>query len=294
LWWELSTKPTSQFRHNMIKIIADSGSTKCDWALLMPGGRIERFQSPGINPSTSAPVLDEMQDSQIIKAIESADEIHFYGAGIVDDYTKGLVKSFLRNFHKKNAILHVNEDMLAAARACLGNQKGFVGILGTGSNSCFYNGRSTTNILPSLGYLISDEGGGTRLGVAVLKAYFYNQMPEQKVKEFEGKFEFDKSKIIYNLYKTGETNRYIASFDSILDSENDEWSRKIVTQNFREFLKIRIQSHPEWSRYPVHFVGSIAYVHAGVLREVCGLMSIESGEIIKAPMGNLIEYHRAM
>jgi glucosamine kinase len=276
----------------MTTLIADSGSTKCDWALITADGRVSLFQSPGINPSTGTLVHNLIEESGIKEALANANNIHFYGAGVVDHHTKMLIAEFLKAYTNTDCEISINEDMLAAARACLHDKSGFVGILGTGSNSCFYDGVSTFNIHPSLGYLISDEGGGTRLGVAVLKAYFYKQMPEYKAKEFEEKFEYDKSKVIYNLYKTPQTNRYLASFATLLDSDNDEWSRKVIAPHFEEFINLRIKSHPDWFKDSVHFVGSIAFLHRELLKATCDLMNIECGSILKAPMPKLIEYHR--
>lgn len=272
-------------------VIAESGSTKIDWAILKPDQSVFQMTTAGINPSLRDPMTTLRLPEELIQHVNASGDIHFYGAGIISEKTSGLVKDWLTSHGIVNKI-YTYEDLLASARACCGSEEGIACILGTGSNSCVYDGNKIVRAVPTLGYLLSDEGSGFHLGKKIITAYFYGEMPDHVQKSFEEQYQISKEQVIESIYKKPEGNKYIASFTKFLSDTDVIWRKKIVHEVFESFIKTRVLSYKLKSDIPVNFVGSIAFHFQTELNEILAEYNLHSKNIIQKPLDALIEYHK--
>lgn len=271
-----------------MKLIIESGSTKADW-LFYKDAEIARSTTAGINPTTN-PDLNLVNINEQLVHLEQTTDIYLYTAGAHNPNACQRVHDWLQS-KAQEATVHVYEDTLAAARASFFDQKGVVGILGTGSNSTYYDGSHLHAVLPTLGYLTSDEGGGTQLGRKVLRGYFYNQMPDEVRSYFESNYPSDRQEIVTGLYSKGHNNKFLASFASLLTDTKSSWGDNIVRESFEEYIELRVA--PFVKQYACDFsvIGSIAYHHSAILNEVCADKGISLREIIHKPLNRLLQYH---
>lgn len=274
-----------------MQLIIESGSTKADWVIFSTRENAQTYSTHGINPTTLADLSVIQLPSDLIKQLEYVTKIHYYGAGINSMQAVERIKSWLKSNSPKANEIHVAEDCLAAARACFGDQEGIVGILGTGSNSSYYDGNQVYNLVPTLGFIISDEGGGTYLGKEILRSYFYGYMPEDVRMIFEDKYLTDKTEILYKLYRGGEPNRFLASYASLLTDIHTEWTDTLVLTCIRRYLEVRIIPFYDDRQLTLSFVGSIAHYHKHILAELCEEYNITLGKIIHKPLESLMNYH---
>jgi len=274
-----------------MQLIIESGSTKADWVIFSTRENAQTYSTHGINPTTLADLSVIQLPSDLIKQLEYVTKIHYYGAGINSMQAVERIKSWLKSNSPKANEIHVAEDCLAAARACFGDQEGIVGILGTGSNSSYYDGNQVYNLVPTLGFIISDEGGGTYLGKEILRSYFYGYMPEDVRMIFEDKYLTDKTEILYKLYRGGEPNKFLASYASLLTDIHTEWTDTLVLTCIRRYLEVRIIPFYDDRQLTLSFVGSIAHYHKHILAELCEEYNISLGKIIHKPLESLMNYH---
>lgn len=274
-----------------MRLIIESGSTKADWLLYTHKADAIMYTTHGINPTTLNDLNVIRLDPRLEASFDLITSIHYYGAGINSMQAVERIKEWLSIKCKNATDIHVAEDCLAAARACFGDHPGYVGILGTGSNSSYYDGHQVFNLLPTLGFIISDEGGGTYLGKEILRAYFYNHMPEDVRLQMESKYISSKTEILYNLYRGGEPNRFLASYASLLTDIESPWSNQLVFDCLRNFLEIRVIPFYDKKELPLSFVGSIAHYHQDKLDILCKEYGIALGEIIHKPLDRLLKYH---
>lgn len=275
-----------------IKLIAESGSTKTDWVLLEDGKRNKKFKTEGINPY--------LQTSQDITAMLAAqlpmknavDELYFYGAGINGVANKSTVNKALQNHFAPKSIA-VESDMLAAARGLSKDSSAMICILGTGSNACFYDGKKIKSNLPSLGYIAGDEGSGNYMGKRILQYYAYNTFDLELKMSFEAHFGNDINLIIDTLYKSPFPNRYLASFVPMLAANRGHYMvENIIEDSFTAFFQQHLFKYRQSWLHPICFTGSIAYVFADVIKDMCHQNQFELGAILQNPMDGLIKYHR--
>lgn len=271
-------------------IVVESGSTKADWVVVNGPESNVFYKTNGINPATQIELLDLHSHPELLSEIGKATSIYFYGAGIIDPVSTARVTNWL-NAYGFSGKLIVAEDMIAAARACCGEEEGIVCILGTGSNSCVYGGQSVTKSIPTLGYIFSDEGGGTNFGKEILKAYFYETMPEKERAIFIQNFTVTKEVLIEKVYRSSGGNRYVASFAQFLVLIDGPWKTDLIKKLFREFVELRILSYPEHKTHKIKFVGSIAHYHRQYLEEVLAEYDLKADEIIQQPIYKLIDFH---
>lgn len=274
-----------------MNLIIESGSTKADWMIYTSPDDAITFRSHGINPTTLPDLNVISLEEDLIKHLSLVDTIFYYGAGINSQKAADRIENWLQNKCPNAKHIEVAEDCLAAARACFGNEEGIVAILGTGSNSSYYDGNDVTNLLPTLGYIISDEGGGTYFGKEILRAYFYNLMPEQVRRYMEANYLIDKTDILSQLYQGRESNRFLASYADLLTKVDHEWCNRLVEKCMTLFLNLRILPFIGDGNTPVSFVGSIAYYHENTLRKLCHEHGVNIQEIIHKPLDRLLEYH---
>ncbi len=276
-------------------IIADSGSTKCDWKLIDKAGKEEQISTKGYNPFfyTSEVIYQELKlvFTSILEN-KKIDKVVFYGSGCSDEERRNTIKTALiRVFSTQKVFVH--HDLLAAARATCGRNPGMAGIIGTGSNSCLYDGEDIIDAVPNLGFLIGDEGSGSYIGKTLIRAYAYREMPEELVTKFEKKYEINDAKtLIDTLYKVDHPNVYLASFSHFCSENGDHmYIRNLVKGVFDIFIKRHLQKYENHEKLKAHFVGSIAYYFKDILASALEGKGMKLGIVIKKPIDNLVAYH---
>ena len=276
-----------------MKLIADSGSTKTEWCLI-DGNTRKNFITQGLSPYF-------LSSEQIARIIEKEvkpklgdrlpGEIYFYGTGCSKKENIMLVKKAIINVFS-DAELTVDHDLVGAARALCGNEKGVACILGTGSNSCYYNGKRILRNIPGLGYVLGDEGSGTYLGKKVVQYYLYNTFDADLMDRFNAKFNTTSDEILKAVYKKPLPNRYLASYAIFLAENRGHYMiENIIEDGFNDFFFNHVYKYRESWKYPLHFTGSIAYGFRDVLKELCGTFELTLGKVIKKPMDGLIKFH---
>lgn len=277
-------------------LIADGGSTKVDWVVL-DDKKLEviRITSEGLNPA----ILDlkELEVrlkglSELMKFKEIIRRVRFYGAGCGTEKSVLLLRSVFLSFFK-NAEVFVAEDMLGAVHAASGNNESIVCILGTGSNSCYYDGNVMFSNAPSLGYIIMDEASGNYFGKILLRDYFYKEMPESLRDLFREHFNLEVDFIKENLYANSSPNMYLANFSKFMfDHKEENYIREIIKEGFDVFLKKRVLSYNKNRNTPLYFIGSIAHYFRDMLEECAFNNNLKIKDVIQRPLDNLIKYHQ--
>jgi N-acetylglucosamine kinase-like BadF-type ATPase len=191
------------------------------------------------------------------------------------------------------AAVDVQTDLVGAARALCGKSKGIVCILGTGSNSCYYDGRRIVKNSPGLGYILGDEGSGAYLGKKVVQYYLYKTFDEDLQNRFEKKFGITQMEILDRVYKQPLANRYLASFAIFLAENRGHYMvENIIEDGLNDFFFTHLYKYRETWTLPIHFIGSIAFGFRDVLKELCHSYELELGKVVKTPVQGLIDYHR--
>ncbi len=275
-------------------LIADSGSTKTHWCVVKEKTIITEFFSMGINPfyQTTNDIAKEIKSSVFPKIKDPITNIYFYGAGCSFDTKKKMVENAIQNFFP-NSTVEINNDLLAAARSLFGNQEGIVCILGTGSNSCLYNGREIIRNVSPLGFILGDEGSGAVLGKRFIGDLLKNQFPEKIQKQFFEHYKISTEEIMENVYKKPFPNRYLAQFTTFIATHIKSSSalKDLVYQCFFDFFTRNIHQY-DYQAYPVSCIGSIAVCFEEILKKAANDCNINLHEIIKNPMNGLIKYHQ--
>jgi N-acetylglucosamine kinase-like BadF-type ATPase len=277
-----------------MKLIADSGSTKTNWCLLTDKGEKFFFDTEGYNPYfvSTADIIHSLRERLPEHLdLSAVGQVHFYGAGCFED--KASIVSDALSVLFPGVSIHVGLDLLASARAVLGNQPGFVAILGTGTNSCLYDGSTIIDNIDSLGYLLGDEGSGFYIGRKLLADYIRGIMPPAVQQEFLDKYHYTREAIMDRVYTGEMPNRFCASFTPFLleSSTGSEYSRELVRSAFRDFFEKIVLHYKGIDRYTFNCVGSIGYAFRETLEEVAGFYGMSTGVILKAPIVALAGYH---
>ncbi len=274
-------------------IIADCGSTKSDW-LLIHGGRDQQLENTvGFSPffHTTADIK-AILDTQLVPKLKPKDvtEIYFYGTGIHDEHRAEIVAAALRATFP-NAAVEVEHDLLASARATCGHNAGIACILGTGSNSCYFDGETIMDNVPSLGWLLGDEGSGTHLGKALLRAKFYRELPTDLNNEFDAAFPEGMDAIKDRVYEKN-ANSYLATFTRFLGEHIEHpFIEHLVADCLGEFLDRHVCKYNGYQQVPIHFVGSIAHHFQDVLLNCMEERKLKPGVIVRKPIYPLADYH---
>jgi len=276
------------------KLIVESGSTKTDWVVLAESGE-RLFTTAGINPSSNQDFYDLKEAcSTLVDLGSSIDEIHYFGAGVIDDKTQYRVQVWLKKYFRRTQQIQIKSDMMGAALASAGKRKGIICILGTGSNSCLYDGNQIIDNIPALGYILSNEGGGSKIGGELLKAYFYRLLPPLIRQAFVDQYQLSKSTLIERLYQSSDPTAFLASFAKFPNQiEDQEWKRAFLQPIFQEFVDLRIKQYSQYLDYDLYFVGSIAYFYGDVINEVLKNNGLSSNGIIEKPIGGLIDHFKS-
>ncbi len=274
-------------------LIADSGSTKTDWRLIGDSGNISQLKTAGMNPfyQDSEAMHQELTMHLLPHINRPLDSIFFYGAGCITQEDKEVVRqALLRAFETTNA--EVYDDLFAAARALCGPDPGIACILGTGSNSCFYDGHQIIDRVPPLGFILGDEGSGSYLGKRLVADYLKRLMPEILRVRFKERFAAEPQEIMESVYKKEFPNRYLARFSQFaFHNLTHPYIYDLVVRGFSTFLDRNVLSHPNHQDYPIHFVGSIAYYYSDVLRQVASDRGLVVKNILESPIAGLTLYH---
>ncbi|OAB78713.1 N-acetylglucosamine kinase [Cochleicola gelatinilyticus] len=286
-------------------LITDGGSTKCDWILLDNSGNVVlRTRTLGLNPAVVPEEQMELRirnNKDLHSLFEKVTQLDFYGAGCGTRTPRKLLQNILERLFY-NATITVNEDTVAAVHAAT-TTPGIVCILGTGSNSCYFDGTEIHNSVSSLGYTLMDEASGNYFGKRLIRDYFYNKMPSVLATEFERRFELDPDVIKTNLYKEPNPNMYLASFAEFIfnPGENRPTSAqdingyfyKLISEGMLKFIEYRILCYKEAQHVPIHFIGSIAHFSEDIIRDCMKPYHLELGKIIRRPIDGLIAYYAA-
>jgi len=277
-----------------VKLIADSGSSKTEWCLLN-GNKKNQIQTQGISPYflNIEQVIQILQKELLPKMKKLVpDEIHYYGTGCSNVENVKMIKTALKKVFP-SAKCNVDHDLLGAARALCGNEKGIACILGTGSNSCFYNGKKIIKNSPGLGYVLGDEGSGTYLGKKVIQYYLYNTFDEDLMDRFNSKYNTSVTEILDEVYKQPLPNRFLAGFTGFLIENRGHFMiENIIEDGFNDFFFNHIYKYRESWSMPIHFVGSVAFGFKDVLKDLCSSYELQLGKVLKNPMEGLIKYHQ--
>ena len=277
-------------------LITDGGSTKCDWILMDKIGNVVlKTRTKGLNPA----VVPEENIKERILANEELQPflnkittVDFYGAGCGTKTPIQLLTNILTEIFSV-AEISVNEDMIAAVYAAT-LEPGIVCILGTGSNSCYFDGKEIHNGIESLGYSLMDEASGNYFGKRLLRDYFYKKMPTQLALDFEKRFNLDPDEIKSHLYKRHNPNMYLASFAEFIFTSNEVngYFYKLISEGMLKFIEYRILCFKESQNVPIHFIGSIAHFSEDIIKECMKPYHLELGNIIRRPIDGLIEYYK--
>ena len=278
-----------------VKLIADSGATKAEWCLLQ-GKKKKTIFTQGISPyffdTAQITNILEKELLPLLKGIK-VDEVYYYGTGCINPNNNRIVKRSIKNVFKELANVEVTHDVMAAARALYAGDKGVACILGTGSSSCYYNGKKITVNKPGLGYVLGDEGSGAYLGKKVLQYYLYNTFDEELMARFNTKYQLNSTDILESVYKKPLANRYLASFTPFLSENRGHYMiENIIEDSLNDFFFHHICKFRESWTSPVSFVGGVSYYFQDVLKELCRSYEFTMGKILKNPMEGLAVYHQ--
>jgi glucosamine kinase len=276
-----------------VTLIADSGATKAEW-VLVGEGRKKTIFTHGISPyfldTAQVGQLVDQELKQKIKNVE-VEEVYYYGTGCSNAENAKSIKKALQKLFT-GAKIEVNTDLMAAARAVCGDQKGIAAILGTGSNSCYFNGKNILKNSPGLGYVLGDEGSGAYLGKKVIQYYLYNTFDDDLRALFDAKFVTSQVEILDNVYKKPLPNRYLAGFTMFLAENRGHYMiENIIEDGLNDFFFQHLCKYNEVWKYPVNFVGSVADGFKDVIQQLCSSYEFELGNILKNPMQGLVKYH---
>ena len=275
-------------------LIADSGSTKTEWCLLQ-GDKRKKLSTQGLSPYfLTAEQMKTILEKELIPKIKDAApvEVYFYGTGCSNPANAAIVKKAIAHFYKK-AVIKVDHDLIGAAKALCGDDKGIACILGTGSNSCYYNGKKIVKNSPGLGYVLGDEGSGAYLGKKVIQYFLYNTFDEDLMERFKARFNTNSIEILEAVYKKPLPNRYLARFAIFLAENRGHFMiENIIEDGLNDFFFNHIYKYRESWSLPINFAGSIAFGFKDVLKDLCNSYELQLGTVIKNPMEGLIKYHQ--
>lgn len=278
-----------------IKLIADSGSTKTEWGLL---GAAEPLilKTQGVSPYfQSAEQIKAIFEKELVPQLPAGQPvtaIYFYGTGLSQPKNLQLVSDAIKAVWPA-ATFDVQHDLMGAARALCGTQEGVVSILGTGSNSCYYDGKEVVKNNPGLGYILGDEGSGAYLGRKVIQYYLYHSFDADLHARFEYKYHTNKDEILENVYRKPLANRYLAGFTEFLSENREHYMiQNILEDGLNDFFFNHIYKYRESWTTALHFTGGVAWHFRDIISELCELYELPMGKVLRTPMEGLLEYHR--
>lgn len=276
-------------------LIADSGGSKIDWRLLQKNGTIDQANTPGYNPYYQ-PVQDLKKSVEevllpIIK--EKVDKIFFYGAGVSSEKNQLTVQHALKDYFPE-ARIEIGWDLLAAARALCGHEPGIACIMGTGSNSCLYDGEKIIGNVANLGWILADEGSGAYIGKRFIVDYLRKKMPATLAEQFHARYPFHREEILERVYQHEKPSAFLASFTKfIFQHLKEPYCYQLIYDSFSEFYEHNVMQYENFQQLKVHFTGSVAFYFSDILRQVANDKGITVKNILEGPIAGLTLYHQA-
>lgn len=277
----------------VVTLIADSGATKTEWCVLEKGKKKTVF-TQGISPYfLSTDQIVSLLKKELWPSVRTRGitDIFYYGTGCANPANVRSVRKALRQVFPE-ARATVTHDLMAAARALCGTQKGIACILGTGSNSCYYDGKKIVRNSPGLGYVLGDEGSGAYLGKKVIQYYLYDTFDEDLRARFDATFVTTAPEILENVYKRPLPNRYLAGYTRFLAENRGHYMvENIIEDGLNDFFFQHLCKYKEVWKYPVHFTGGVAFGFRDIIQQLCHAYEFELGQILQQPMQGLVRYH---
>ncbi len=279
-----------------MKLIADAGSTKTDWRLVNNEGIVVgAFESGGLNPIVfdDETLKKNIADSgELFNFSDNISEVHLYAAGSDEPHAQQRLKHILADIFEK-ARINIYNDLLAAARATAGKDEGLVAIMGTGSNSGYYNGTEIVKTIGHFGYALMDDASGNWFGRQLIRDYYFEIMPQRLRRAFKKAHKVDEDYIKTHIYLSDKPNAFLAAYSVFMFEHYDEhYIKQLLHRGFKQFMEYEMNAYREWKdKLPVHFVGSIAFFYQRELKELVEKTGWKLGKIVRKPLDNLVEYH---
>lgn len=276
-----------------MKLIADSGSTKTAWKMVGNSGEIKNIKTPGINPffRSEEDIFQELQKLLLPETGTEIAEIYFFGTGIINEEKGAIIKRALNRIYPSAAI-ETYSDVVGAARALFGNQAGIACILGTGSNVCLYDGEKITGSISPLGFILGDEGSGAVMGRKLLGDYFKEVMPPGLREKFTLRFNITREEALNRVYRGEKPNQFLAQFTPFLSENADSaYCQEFVQRNFMEFFERNVTKIPNFTGFPIGFVGSVAWHFSQILMITAEYYGFTNPVLLKDPIDGLEKYY---
>lgn len=275
-------------------IIVDSGSTKSDWVVL--SNETKQYSSTmGFNPyfhKSDTITKAILQVEGLSKIKDEVNFIYYYGAGCSSPELNAVIENALREVFIK-AVIIVDHDLTACALATYDNEPSISCIIGTGSNSCYFDGTTVFEEVPALGYILGDEGSGSYFGKQLLAAFLYKKLPKKIEQELISEYGLSKDSIVENVYMKPNANVYIASFVKFIAQHAEEpFFKEMMYEGFKKFMEIHVCCYSNYREVKTNFIGSIAFIFKLELERAANELDITIGKIIQKPIEGLIEYHK--
>ena len=279
-------------------LVADSGSTKTDWCILDDSGKSNKITTSGLNPffQDTSDCIKVMEEELIPglngTSVGDISEIHFYGAGCSSEEKCAVLNNAFRSVFNE-ATICVDHDLLGAARALCGYDAGIAAILGTGSNSCYYDGKDIERNITALGYILGDEGSGSYMGKRLIKDYLDYEVPDSIRERFDLEFGYSKDDLLDEVYMGDLPNRFLASFAKwLIELKHEEsYAMQVIQDSLLDFLNKHICKYDQHNEVPLNVLGSIGYLNQDILAELCDSKGIQLGKVIKSPIESLTLFH---
>lgn len=275
-------------------LIADSGGSKIDWRLLSPDGKIDQATGSGFNPYYQNPshLEDSINENLISKIKEPISKIFFYGSGVSSPENCEIIKRVLSKFFK-NAEVEINHDLLGAARSLCGEETGIACILGTGSNSCFFEDGVVKRNITNLGWILGDEGGGVHIGKQLLVDCLRDQMPAKLSEQFTSRFSISRDDVLDKVYRQEKPSAFLSSFSKfIFQHIKEPYCYKLVYSSFTDFFTQNVMRYDDFKKHKVHFTGSVAFYFSDILRQAANDLGVTVKNIVETPIAGLALFHQ--
>jgi glucosamine kinase len=277
-------------------LIADAGATKIQWVVIYDGKATQPMETAGFNPYFMAPkVLEDAVEKDLVPFISPnhIKQVFYYGAGCSTMQKCGIVDDVLREIFE-HADIEIHHDLLGAARALFGKDNGIACILGTGSNSCLYDGKDILENVTSLGYLFGDEGSGAYLGKLFLTEYLRKRMPQPIRDQFDKRYGFSLENILDSVYSKPHPNQFLSSFSLFIgEHKEDEFIRGLIRRNFLDFFTEQVTQYTDYKNQPLGVIGSVGFYFRDIFDQVASENHLRVVKMIQSPIEGLAEYHLA-
>lgn len=275
--------------------IVDSGSTKSDWVILDEFKNVFlKTETIGFNPNfiSRELIVPEIEKNTSLTSVKnSITKIYFYGSGCGIQQNRDTIAHELERVFI-NAKITVKEDLAAAAYAAYNGNPAIICIMGTGSNSCYFDGENLKIKLPSLGILMGDEGSGSAIGKQLVRRFFMKRLPQDLHKEFEETYHLTLDEALKNMYHSTRPNAFLADFNKfVVERKNHPYFVQMVSEEMRNFFDYQVIPYEESKKSEINFIGSIAYYYENILRSVASELQLNVGHVVQKPIESLVNYH---